>query len=266
MKKYSVLQNKYTLPIIILLLLLSTDIFLNQGMTRFLLPENFPDRIVPQIINPVKATLVAQGIHWKKAVNSKEAMAALPATVAGFEVDVYFDTTINVFYVYHDSTQLSTQRLDGLLGIYKQNKLTASVWLDFKNLSAANEQPSLLYLLKLREQFSLHNKIIVESTAPQYLQSFNQSNLFTSYYTPFFNPYTIGEEVLKIYADSISSTLKKYNVAALSGYYFQVPALKKYFPSYPLLSWSAPKRFSLISFLFQIKLERAYSPKVLLFP
>jgi hypothetical protein len=98
------------------------------------------------------------------------------------------------------------------------------------------------------------------------LQSFNEKAFFTSYYTPFFNPYGMAKNGLKMYVDSIAGTLKKYNVSALSGYYFQLPALKKYFPSYPLLSWSDADSFSLISFLFHNKLKSDTNLKVLLFP
>ncbi len=265
MSKYSFLKNKYTLLVIILLLLLAVDVFLHKGMTRLLMPDGFPAAIQPATLQPLKQPLVQAGIQWKKAVNNGEAMTSLPASVAGLEIDVYFDTARKSFQVYHDSAVFSDQSLEGLLEIYQQRNLSGSIWLDFKNLSSVNEKPSLDYLIQLREKFALQQKIIVESTNPQYLQSFNEKAFFTSYYTPYFNPYRITAADVKIYVDSISATLKKSNVAALSGYYFQIPALKKYFPSYPLLSWSDNDRFSLVSFFFHKKLMNEPNLKVLLF-
>ena len=118
MRKYSFLKNKYTLLLAILLLLLGVDAVLHKGMTRVLLPANFPDDIEVQNLQPVEQNLTVTDINWKKAVNSKEAMLALQNGIAGFEMDVYFDTAKNNFLVYHDSTKLSTETLEGLLEIY----------------------------------------------------------------------------------------------------------------------------------------------------
>ncbi len=266
MRKYSFLKNKYTLLLAILLLLLVVDVVLHKGMTRVLLPANFPDNIEVENLKPVNKTLSVTGKNWKKAVNSKEAMLALQTSTAGFEMDVYFDTAKNQFLVYHDSTKLSTQTLQGLLEIYQQRGVTSSIWLDFKNLSVTNEQQALQHLLQLRQRFALQQKIIVESTNPEWLQSFSKNDFFTSYYTLFFNPYGMQQIELRIYVDSIAANLRRYNVSGLSGYYFQLPALKKYFPSYPLLSWSDKPSFSLISYLFHQKLTQDSSVKVLLYP
>ena len=266
MRKYSFFTNKYTLLVLILLLLLAVDVVSHKGMTRVLLPGGFPADLQTSSLTPLKQPLLQTGLYWKKAVNTREAMETLPADVAGLEMDVYFDTARNIFKVYHDSAVMSGQSLEGLLEIYKKRKLLGSIWLDFKNLSSTNEEPSVNYLVQLREKFSLQRKIIVESTHPQYLQPFNAKDFFTSYYTPYFNPYQITSTDFKMYLDSIGVTLTKYNVAALSGYYFQIPALKKYFPSYPLLSWSDRDRFSLVSFLFHNKLKSDSNLKVLLFP
>lgn len=266
MRKHSFFKNKYTLLALILLLLLAVDVVSHKGMTRVLLPDGFPADLKSTTFTPLRQPLSQTGMYWKKAVNSREAMEALPADVAGLEMDVYFDTARNIFKVYHDSAALSEQSLEGLLEIYQKRNLSGSIWLDFKNLSSMNEKLSLNYLVQLREKFALQQKIIVESTHPQYLQSFNIKDFFTSYYTPYFNPYQIDTTEFKLYVDSISATVSKHNVSALSGYYFQLPALKKYFPSYPLLSWSDRDRFSMVSFLFHNKLKSDANLKVLLFP
>ena len=266
MKKNTSLKNKYTLLLSMLLLLLVLDVFLHKGMTRVLMPAGFSNTIQPQLLQPTSKALIITAKEWKKAVNSLAVMQGLPSDLAGFEMDVYFDTAKNSFQVYHDSAVFSSQSLEGLLEMYQQRKLTSSIWLDFKNLSNRNEKQSLLYLSDLREKFALQQKIIVESTEPQYLQSFNDKGFFTSYYTPYFNPYSISVNDLHVFVDSITATLKKYNVSALSGYYFQMPALKRYFPSYPLLSWADSDRFSFVSFLFHRKLQREPALNVLLFP
>ena len=224
MKKKSVIRNKYTLSLLILLLsLVLTDIILHKGMSRVILPESFTDQRSPHNFTPCEQTLLINGKKWNKAINTVQRIAQLPVDAAGFEMDVYFDTAKNYFQVYHDTAVYSNLNIESILKVYQTRKLTASIWLDFKNLSVENERKSLNYLMSLRQQYNLQSKLIVESSLPQCLQSFCDSGFFTSFYTPFFNPYLLSEKEEVQMIDSISSSLKKYPAAALSGYYFQYP-------------------------------------------
>jgi hypothetical protein len=266
MKKNNFLLNKYTLSLFILLLCLAADIILHKGMSRVMMPESFTAKRSARQFARCEQPLVLAGKSWIKGVNTVLQIEQLDSHVAGFEMDVYFDTLQNYLQVYHDSSGYSNLPIESILAVYKARNLSSSIWLDFKNLSAYNEKQSLNYIAALRKQYQLQDKIIVESSSPEFLQSFCDSNFYTSYYTPYFNPYRISENELVIQLDGISNVLGKYKVSSLSGYYFQYPVLKKYFPNYPILTWTDKSSLSLVSKSFNKRLLADSHVKVLLFP
>ncbi len=265
MKLYSFLTNKYTLSVIILLFCLGVDIILHKGMSRVILPESFTENRVAREYATCEQQLVVTNKKWMKAVNSVERLQQLDSSLGGFETDVYFDTIKNYFKVYHDSSTISELNLDAILQHYKKRNLNSSLWLDFKNLSVGNLQASLQYVSKIRQDYNLRNKIIVESSRPELLQPFCDSGFFTSYYLPFFNPYQMGEKALVAQIDSIAVRLQKNKVSALSGYYFQYPVMTKYFPKYPVLTWSDNSNISLVTNSFNRSLLSDSHVKVVLF-
>jgi hypothetical protein len=238
MKKNNFLLNKYTLSLLILFVCLAADIILHKGMSRVLIPESFTAKRSARQFNRCEQPLSLTGKSWIKGVNT----------------------------VFHDSSGYSTLNIESILAVYKARNLSSSIWLDFKNLSAHNEKQSLNYIAALRKQYQLYNKLIVESSSPQFLQSFCDSGFYTSYYAPYFNPYRISEEELVNQLDSISKALDKYKVSSISGYYFQYPVLKKYFPNYPILTWTDKSSVSLVSKSFNKRLLDDSHVKVVLFP
>lgn len=266
MKKNSFIRNKYTVSLLILLLCLAVDIVLHKGMSRVMLPKSFTVNRNPQMLNRCDNPLTVTDKRWKKAVNTVQLMEQVTLDVAGLEIDVYFDTTRNVLLAYHDSSQREHPLVEDILNVYQARKLTASLWLDFKNLTPSNEKQSLAYLSVLRQRYQLQNKMIVESYAPQCLHSFCDSGFFTCYYTPFFNPYKLTEKEITRAIDTIASNLKKYPASALSGYYFQYPLFKKFFPNYPVLIWAQKDRFSFISTVFNYSITSDPQVKIVLYP
>lgn len=266
MKKNSFILNKYTLSLLILLLCLVADIILHKGMSRVLIPKSFTENRTPQYLKLCENPLIISNKKWSKAVNSVEKMQQIASAIAGLEMDVYFDTTKNLLQVYHDSSETIHPFIEDILNVYATRKLTASIWLDFKNLSVANEKKSLAYISLLRQQYQLQNKLIVESSSPQCLHSFCDSGFFTSYYTPFFNPYLHTEKDIIEAIDTIAVNLKKYPAGALSGYYFQYPLLKKFFPNYPILIWAEKDRYSFVSNIFNRTLGNDPQVKIVLYP
>lgn len=199
-------------------------------------------------------------------MNSIQQFNALPVGIAGFEIDVYFDTAKNYLEVYHDSIGYSNLKIEVLLKLYQSKKLSTAIWLDFKNLTGANKQKSLKYISHLRQQYKLQNKLVVESSSPQLLQSFCDSGFYTSYYIPFFNPYLLTEKENIAMVDTITANLTTYPTTSLSGYYFQYPFLKKFFPNYPLLTWADDPKISLISKIFNQQLMKDDQVKIILYP
>jgi len=265
--KKGFITNKYTISVFILLAILAVDVYLHKGMSRVMLPESFTDKRMPQKNLPFcKASLIIKGKKWRKAVNNLDIASKIDASLSGFESDIHFDTSKNSFFVYHDSSSISNLSLETMFATIFQRKKDASVWLDFKNLSLANAKQALTKLCEIREEFALQKRIIVESSTIQALTMFCDSNFYTSYYTPFFNPYNESEEKIVETIDNISSLLKKYPVSALSGYYFQTPFLMKFFPDFPILTWADDAHLSIVGNIFKYQLEQQKNISIILYP
>lgn len=266
MKIKSILANKYTVSALFLLGLVLVDMLRHRGMITVMLPGKIIEKRNIASIPRCDLPLLSKHKTWKKAINTIEQIHQLDSNISGFEVDVYFDTAKNRFEVYHDSARYSSLDLASILDVYKSRLLTASIWLDFKNLSSFNALPALHSLSVLRNTYTLQDKLIVESSFPRYLQPFCDNNFFTSYYIPLFNPYRIPKMDLLQHLDDIDKMIHLYPVSALSGYYFQYPALKNYFPKYPVLTWTDNAGLSPVANIFNKKLLQDPSVKVILFP
>jgi len=249
-----IFKNKYKLMVFIVGLYVVVDVLQHKGQTRLLFPKSFPAYKTAITFPENGSILNNTNKDWKKGVNTIERLNSLNVDQSGFECDVYFNIKKNIFEVYHDWNKSTRLALEELLSQYKKQKLTAGIWLDFKNLDDSNSVASLDYLIGLKNKFGLRQKILVESGRADLLTSFADSGFFTSYYTPMFNPYKINDAETKLWVDSISSVIKSSKLSALSGYYFQYPFLKFYFPDYPVLIWASNDRFSLVNWLFNRKI------------
>jgi hypothetical protein len=265
--KKGFLTNKYTLSVFILLAILMTDILLHKGMSRVILPESFTDARLPQKgMATCKQELAIKGKNWLKAINTPAIASAIDSTVNGIEMDVYFDTAENVFFVYHDTDNISRINAEEIFSVIRNRNPGLAVWMDFKNLFPFNEQKALAQILLLQKKYGLGQKLIIESSSIKCLQSFCDSGFFTSFYVPYFNPYREEEQELNERIDSLSVILKKYPVSALSGYYFQLPFLKKFFPAFPLLTWTDASKISLVNNVFNHRLDNDDQVKIVLHP
>jgi len=262
----SFLSNKYSFSILILLALLVLDVTLHRGITRVMIPSDFTNKRQPLHINACNNPLHSGNKNWVKAINNVTRLNELPHDVSGIEIDVYYDTFANTFYAYHDSANISQVTIETLLAQKKKILPEASVWFDFKNLKAFNQQQALNKLNQLRDSFSLSEKCIVESSNAQALEPFCRAGYFTSYYVPFYNPYQGDEKQTIQFIDSIKSQISAFPSSALSGYYFQYPLLKKFFPNYPLLIWADHSNISVVGFVFNKQVQHDSSIRVFLTP
>jgi hypothetical protein len=247
-------QNKYKLMVFIIGLYLLVDVLQHKGQTRVLFPKNFSVFKAMVLFPQSKSILNNKDKNWTKGINTKEQMNELNVDDAGFECDVYFDTALKSFDVHHDADKSIGYSLDDLLALYKQNKMQASIWLDIKNLDDYNAASVLHTLIQHRNKFQLQNKLLVESGRADLLTTFSDSNFFTSYYVPFFNPYKMNDRQTQFWVDSTWSVISKSKVNALSGYYFQSSFLSHYFPKYPVLTWADNSSLSLANCLFKRKM------------
>ncbi|MGB4843821.1 MAG: hypothetical protein WBP16_05100 [Ferruginibacter sp.] len=246
-------NNKYKLMVFIIGLYVTVDVLQHKGQTRVLFPLHFPQSEV-NAGAPGNNTLINTNKNWTKAVNTPDKLNTIDKTSSGFECDVYFNLQKNNFEVHHDPDKSTGTGLEELLIHYQQQNLTASIWLDFKNLTDSNAATALNKLIKLRYRFNLHNKLLVESARADLLTAYADSGFFTAYYTPMFNPYKIDDEEKKQWVDSIASVIKNSKVSAISGYYFQYPFLQHYFRDYKILTWSVSDKLSVVNWLFKRKI------------
>jgi hypothetical protein len=266
MRRFRFIKNKYSLSVLILVCCLLVDIVLHKGMSRVIIPEEFTEKIAPVRLPLCQNPLQQKGKEWVKGINTIGMMNGLPADAAGIETDVYFDEVNNCFYVYHDSSARSELNADTLLSAYHGKKLTATIWFDLKNLNPQNKTASLAEINRLKNKYKLSDRLIIQSSDAASLRSFCDSGFFTSYSVPFFNPYRIKEEKLVRCLRKITNDLSLYPASSVSGYYFQYPVLKKFFPNYPILTWSDNSSVSLVAFLFNRHLLHDDMVKVVLFP
>lgn len=261
-----IIKNKYTVSALILLALLGTDVILHKGMSRVILPEPFTDKVAPSRLAPLGAPLLSTNKNWTRAVNKTEWFGKVPPDRGGFEFDAYYDSGLKRFMVYHDSDRISNMQADSLLTERAKRNWQGGVWMDMKNLDGENQSGALAEAIRLRSLYGLQNKVVMESSRPELLQAFHDSGFYTSYYVPFFNPYVISEDSLVAMLGNIKNNLEKYPCASLSGYYFQYPVLRKFFPGYPVLTWADESTLSLVGYYFRRTLDHDSMVKIVLYP
>lgn len=244
---------------------MAVDVILHKGMSRVMLPSSFTDKIQPYNIQPVHQPLKIDQKKWIKAMNSVSAMQEIDVAAPGIEFDLYLDTNAHTFFVYHDSANISKERLEQLLAVYKQRNLQSSIWFDLKNINTQNCTKAITLIQELNDSFSIMGKTILETSDGNCLTPLYNAGFYTSYYVPFFNPYEMKENDFVHMVDSVADVLKNHPACALSGYYFQYPALKKFFPSYPFLTWSDVSYSSIVSYTFNRTLQNDSMVKVILY-
>ncbi len=248
-------RNKYKIIAFIIGLYVVADVVMHKGLTRVMLPKNFPAYKIDNSFPENKNVLLNTDKNWVIGIDTKEMMNKVLIESSGIEIDVYFDLKKNIFDVHHDADNSTGLNLESQLAIYKQRGLKASIWIDLKNLDDSNCSSAATVLSDLRTKYDLTNKVLVESKRADLLKVFSDSGFFTSYYTPMFNPYSISDDEIKHWVDSLSLIITISKVNALSGYYFQYPFLHHYFPNYPILTWAPRDKFSLVNYFSRKKIS-----------
>lgn len=148
---------------------------------------------------------------------------------AGLEVDVHFVDTLNTFVVQHDFGANSTLMLEEWFASL-DNRSNLGFWIDFKNLDKGNMRASAKEMARLRKNYKLKNRIIVESSNAECLKAFKKKKFCTSYYIPFAYPDSDDQEKMQTITDEIRENIKKYDLKTISGYFFQYQFMKDSFP------------------------------------
>jgi len=261
-----IVKNKYKLMLSIIGLYLAADLVTHKGLVRVLIQAGFPVHHLDTSHSKNNIILINTGKEWVKAVNSAELMSELAPGCSGLECDVYFNKSKNYFDVHHDKSAATGLNLDKLLSVYHQKGLQASVWLDLKNLRDTNYREAVTELVRLKNKYGLEHKLLVESNRVLLLRSFSDSGFYTSYYAPPFNPYFCSDDSLRHWADYISGILAEAHVNAISGYYYQYPFLRHFFPNYPILIWPPNDRFSIVNWWYKRKVLSDKGVFIALYP
>jgi hypothetical protein len=259
-------QNKYKAMAFIVGMYLLVDMAQHKGQVRVLFPKQFSITQYGMLEPQSNNTLKNRHKNWVKAVNTRDQMNRLSVQEAGFECDVYFDTTTKSFDVHHDPGKTNSYRLDELLQVYQQKKMQAGIWLDIKNLDDSNAASCLTALITLRNIYDLQGRILVESGRADLLAPFTGNSFYTAFYIPFFNPYRLNDQQTQLWADSIAARISRSKINALSGYYFQCSFLNHYFPKYPVLTWVDNTSFSLVNRFFLSRIAANKSIFIVLKP
>lgn len=183
--------------------------------------------------NPPTPKIILDSPHiWAHRVNTLERFdAAIKAEVRGIEVDVFFDSTSNKFYVCHDFPCPKNSLT--LKNILESLPLKTYIWIDFKNLTLSNAQKSLNHLASILQASDKEfSQVIVESRNAFALSSFRDKKLLTALWPDLSTKSSIFYLRLLFY----KAIMWVYKFDFISAYYTAYEEMNKaYFKSWPTL-------------------------------
>ncbi len=172
---------------------------------------------------------------WVHRVNSIEKLQEVNSTFSGVELDVVFNSALNVFDVNHPPAESIGLNLVEYLKSNKQSEL--NFWLDFKNLSPENALQALKRLEFLCVELAISKEqFIVEATQPELLKLFAKSGFQTSYYLHWPGLYQLSEENLNETITQIKANIFP-ELSYISSSYHDFELLNQYFPNQEKLLW-----------------------------
>lgn len=177
---------------------------------------------------------------WLHRANTIEKARQFQHDYAGLEIDVHYVDSLKTFLIKHDAEDTCFLRLDDWCRAI-ENISRLGIWFDFKNLNAGNRDAALQNLISIRKKYHLDGKLYVESHAFKELAPFRSAGFLTSYYIPYFNPYTDDSASCYQHLPQIQDAINS-GVDAISGYEFQYKFLKKEFPQQHKLIWTVSEK------------------------
>lgn len=168
---------------------------------------------------------------WPHRVNSLKRLEYLYPEFAGFECDIRYDNLQHKFFVAHDSIEINALTFVDYL---RDDPLRKLFWLDIKNLSDVNRYEFSKQLQQLDHQFSLRNRIILESSDTASLIYLSGIGFLTSYYLPALDITDSTNRRMEI--DGITIFLKKHPML-ISQDIRMHDFMQKHFPGQKQLTW-----------------------------
>jgi heptose-I-phosphate ethanolaminephosphotransferase len=174
---------------------------------------------------------------WLHRVDSVERAELMAGEYRGLELDVVYDSAGGYFDVGHPPVPSVGLSLEQLIGSIP-DPTNHYFWIDFKNLTEANEVPSCALLESIARKYGLMRHMIVESTNPRALSCFGERGFYTSYYLfPDATLESMSPAQVRVYYEEVKANLQASRVNALSSNYRSLPFIRKYFPGMDVLLW-----------------------------
>ena len=196
------------------------------------LPDLPPVDVVPggpRIDFPVKV--------WLHRVDSQERARLMAGKYRGLEVDIVYDTARHYFDVGHPPVPSVGLSLEQWIGSIPDPG-SHYFWLDFKNLTEADEAASCDLLASIARKYGLLHNLIVESPNPRGLSCFGERGFHTSYYLfPDSTLDSMSPPQVQAYYEEVKANLQASRVSAVSSHYRSLPFIRKYFPRMDILLW-----------------------------
>lgn len=120
---------------------------------------------------------------WAHRCNSVEKLEEQLPTFAGVELDITYAPSQRRFYTSHDPQSGVEYPLENFFAVLAGKD--TKIWLDYKNLTPENAEPSRAELNRLLTKYGIKkSRAIVESGSYRELKAFRDDGFYTSYYCP----------------------------------------------------------------------------------
>lgn len=174
---------------------------------------------------------------WLHRCNSLEKLDEMSEDYENIEVDVVYRAKSNTLDVTHDLDTTFHLKIDKYFEHFEDEE--GRMWLDIKNLSAANKDSILQELNDLCSQYDIDkSRLIIESPSWRELRSFTENGYYTSMYITFDKPNSMSKEEKVNCMHELKKIIKTGAVEAISFPYWWYSDIKENVNnSIDLLTW-----------------------------
>lgn len=169
---------------------------------------------------------------WLHRANSVEKLRTVGQKYKGVEIDVFYFPEEDMFDASHHEPEALNYPLSENLEVL--GKTQQKLWVDYKNLTMENAEPSAQCLERLLAQYGVPKEnCIIESPNYVALKTFKEHGFYTSFYVPYLSSEVDEERLI----EQVRVAAASGNVNAVSfpdGYY---PMVKKAEVDLDLLAW-----------------------------
>ena len=179
---------------------------------------------------------------WAHRCDSIEKMQENQNKFEGVELDINYHADLDEFDVSHDKQDKLEYPLESFLAQISNSN--TKMWLDFKNLSAANRRAAQNRLEYLFAKYGIDkSRAIVESRDAGELGYFHKAGWYTSFYVPVNDKYLASEAGKQDFLAQVCMAVDTGNVDAVSFPIEYYAMLKAADLGVDLLTWDTDARW-----------------------